>query len=374
MNTKLYAIYLYLIAMVSIHAQTQWEVKVDYESLFPSYIVATATIDKEKLHGKLSENYFGDSNGQVGCEVIAPSNNCRFTLEISSNKFIRKSSFSGVLKTAGEKYRIYPEIEYDYDALYSVQEPMPENITLTLKLNEDEILTKKVICQVRSINECIWGIKNDDGTVYPLTWMFGAYVNENHPLIDKILKEALDLRLVNSFDGYQNGPEAVYRQVCAVWQVLQRHGIKYSSITSTSSGSKKILSQYVRPLEQSLINTQANCVDGSVLLASIFSKIGLHTYLILVPGHCYMGVTMDEKQTMPLTIETTVIGNIDHRLLTQNTTEAIAISIESFMKSVEIGDKNFKESIPFFGKKPLYYAIYIKAARSLGIHPIKSKP
>ena len=33
--------------------------------------------------------------------------------------------------------------------------------------------------------------------------MFAAYVNENHPYLDKILKEALATKITDAFDGYQ---------------------------------------------------------------------------------------------------------------------------------------------------------------------------
>ena len=37
---------------------------------------------------------------------------------------------------------------------------------------------------------------------------------------DKLLREALDTRIVNRFLGYQGGAEVVDRQVYALWNVL----------------------------------------------------------------------------------------------------------------------------------------------------------
>ena len=39
-------------------------------------------------------------------------------------------------------------------------------------------------------------------------------------MIDKLLREALDTRIVNRFLGYQGGAEVVDRQVYALWNVL----------------------------------------------------------------------------------------------------------------------------------------------------------
>jgi hypothetical protein len=82
-------------------------------------------------------------------------------------------------------------------------------------------------------------------------------------------------------------PDEVMMQVFAIWNVLQRKGIKYSDISSTTP-SKFVVSQTVRFLDQSIDATQANCVDGSVLMASILQKIGINSHLVMVPGHCFL--------------------------------------------------------------------------------------
>ena len=51
---------------------------------------------------------------------------------------------------------------------------------------------------------------------------FAAYVNEENPMIDHLLREALNTRIVNRFLGYQGSPEAVDNQVYALWNVLQK--------------------------------------------------------------------------------------------------------------------------------------------------------
>ena len=81
-----------------------------------------------------------------------------------------------------------------------------------------------------------------------------------------------------------------------------------SSITDVPGGSQAVNSQYVRFLDQSISNTQANCVDGSVLFSSILKKIGLRPFLVLVPGHMYLGVYLDKDGDDFVGIETTMIG------------------------------------------------------------------
>ena len=73
--------------------------------------------------------------------------------------------------------------------------------------------------------------KHQSGGGYTdLGWMFAAYVNENSPIVDKILKEALATKIVDSFAGYQKGPDDAMKELLAVWTALQNAG----SSTATS--------------------------------------------------------------------------------------------------------------------------------------------
>src|SRR5262249_49768912 len=53
---------------------------------------------------------------------------------------------------------------------------------------------------------------------------------------------------------------------------------------------------------------QANCVDGSVLFASLLRKVGIEPYLVLIPGHCYVAFQVDKEGKEIAALETTLIG------------------------------------------------------------------
>ncbi len=111
---------------------------------------------------------------------------------------------------------------------------------MAAELNETVVL--------RSINDCPFYVKLDDNgeQLDDISVTFAAYVNENHPWIDGLLKEALVGAKgsgLNGFTGYQSGTqEEVLLQVFAVWHALQRRGIKYSDV-STTTPSKSVYSQ-----------------------------------------------------------------------------------------------------------------------------------
>jgi len=173
---------------------------------------------------------------------------------------------------------------------------------------------------VRSVNDCPFFIfRNRKGQteeaqgVVPMTWMFAAYANEHHPSVEVVLKDALNSKIVNEFAGYQKPPEGVLMEVFAIWHALQARGVKYSNITTPSAESEFVVSQHVRFLEESLGNAQANCVDGTVLFASILRKIGISPMLVLIPGHMYLGFSLDRDLQQVLFLETTMLGSVDIR-------------------------------------------------------------
>ena len=88
---------------------------------------------------------------------------------------------------------------------------------------------------------------------------FAAYVNEENPMIDQLLREALNTRIVNRFLGYQNpAPGAVDKQVYALWNVLQKRKFRYSSVSNTGLSSNVVYSQRVRTFDDALESSQIN--------------------------------------------------------------------------------------------------------------------
>jgi hypothetical protein len=206
-------------------------------------------------------------------------------------------------------------------------------------------------------------------------------VNENHPWIDGLLKEALQTGLVDSFTGYQSGDtDVVMAQVFAIWHTLQRRGIKYSDIT-TNPGSKKVYSQTVRLVEDTVEATQANCVDGSVLMASILRKIGLNVHLVMVPGHCYLAFDTDADGNETVGLETTMLGNDNlkplkevKKLPEKALKKEFNASLKTFQSALEVGTEDFENNAEKFDAEDEldYQLVPISEAREFGIMPLAS--
>jgi hypothetical protein len=209
--------------------------------------------------------------------------------------------------------------------------------------------------------------------------MFAAYVNEQHPFVDKLLREALDDGVVESFTGYQSDdPDDLYRQVYALWHALTKRDVRYSSITASEATSSMVYCQHVRLIDESINNSQANCVDGAVLLASMMREINIEPVLIVLPHHCYVAFYLDRDHTQLIGLETTLIGDkiasapsplpsaqnvVNDKWRSEN-------SWRSFCAAVESGTQDLAENRAKFEEDPDYRQVSIEDARESGILPI----
>ena len=215
---------------------------------------------------------------------------------------------------------------------------------------------KDIRLSYRGINECVrayyeegsWVIAND---------LFAAYVNEDAPEIETILQKISQRTIAGglNFRGWSpnSTDEEALMQLLYVTLYFANQGYIYSNITDTSNANTKIASQQVRFIKNTITNKQANCVDGSVLLASIFKKIGFKTALVVPPGHMYCGIILPNSQA-PIFVETTLI---------QYLRDVAPSQLMNVFKQIVTGELQKDKSVTTI--------VDIDEAREAGIKPIQ---
>lgn len=96
---------------------------------------------------------------------------------------------------------VFPDIVWNYNALRENEQAVPVSVSVHLKLNKRELGSRVHTFSVRSINECLLGYIDSRMKFHDTGDFFAAYVNEDNPKIDQILREALNARIVNRFWG-----------------------------------------------------------------------------------------------------------------------------------------------------------------------------
>lgn len=337
-------------------------------AIYPSLILATATIkDDGSPDDPTDATHYGDPMATLGVLLRNVRKDDKITVEVSADAIIKPSKVSFTAKSSEILVTASPKVKFDFEALGKITQTRPINVTFKVTRNgktEDDIDEVMSLCQ---INDCPFVVNSPtpkkNGKMpqegHNIMFMFAAYANENHPQIDQILKEAKATGLCSQFLGYQAGEKEVIEQVNAIWNALQRRGITYSSITDTTP-NKGAYVQHVRFLDESINMTQANCVDGSVLMASILKKIGIKTSLVLVPGHCYLAFYSQEpeKGGKLYGVETTMLGGRGPL--------ADAINAATFQAPNSLQ----KNAAKFEQENSGYMLVDLDAAREAGIMPI----
>lgn len=355
------------------------------EQLFPSFIISTATLkdtdeDQQDDADPDAPIVLGDRDGLLGISVTSPRKDASLVVKITCDEVMEPSTLTIKLPEKNVEYHVYPRIRYKFTKLAEVTQATPVSMTFEVRLGTSSSEQTRTV-MLRPINDCPFLVEAGEELINT-GFTFAAYVNEQHPFLDKLLREALDIGVVDSFTGYQQDESEVIRQVYSIWDALVTRDVRYSSITATSAAARSVASQHVRLVDETLNNSQANCVDGSVLIASALRKIGIEPFLVLKPGHCYVGFYVDAEKETLLAIETTMLGRSFDEDEEYETLDLLENAVDE--------DSRFDESWPSFASaivaasndleadrekfasedEPEYMIIDIQAAREQGILPI----
>lgn len=237
-------------------AEPSWAPFIEMDGqLLPSMVVATATVKTDEDEEQ-DASLIGDPYGQIGAVVESAPAGAKLKLVVRETRWFAASEESATVEEAGD-YSIFPKLGWNYDNLLKARQVEPASVVMELFVNGKSLGTRTETVTVRSLNDCPLyrmptdengkPVDSDEGAATEgegdLSFMFAAYVNENHPWVDQITREALESGVVDSFTGYQSGEEdEVYKQVFAIWNVMQRRGMKYSDITTSSAESQVVLS------------------------------------------------------------------------------------------------------------------------------------
>src|SRR5262245_9868220 len=92
------------------------------------------------------------------------------------------------------------------------------------------------------------------------------------------------------------------------YQALREAGIVYvNSVTDYGAAAGQV-TQRTRLPRESLAGRGANCIDGTVLMASLLEGACLNAALVFVPGHAFVGWEVWPESDEWRYLETTMIG------------------------------------------------------------------
>jgi hypothetical protein len=140
--------------------------------------------------------------------------------------------------------------------------------------------------------------------------LLAAFVTPNSPEVLQVLRRAVDASKLKAMIGYQSmkAPD-VRDQVGAIYAALAAEKINYvDSRIAFGAGVGQTL-QRIRLPRESIEKKSANCIDGTVLMASLLEATGLDPFIVIVPGHAYLAYRTVAQGADLEYVETTVLSN-----------------------------------------------------------------
>jgi len=309
--------------------------------------------------------------------LVSPRSGATIELKMHESELNEEVVEQYTLPRSGDTLWMQPRMVWNYDALRRFDRTRNLALRWTISADGREICTVNRTFSGRSVNQGVNALflypyerpqglaVNEDGAI-EIPEMFAGYVEEENPEIDRILEQALrEVFLPSGFNDYQSGSEDyLLQQMCAVWYVLQQSGVSYSNATNIPGRSENVRVQNIRFFSQALASAQANCVEGTCMLASIYQRINLFPYLILTPNHMFLGIG-DKEGNLTYFLETTMIGKVKLDALA-TAEEKWEASKANFKDAMATAKKEFEEVKSHVDAEDPYYAVIdLREARKI---------
>ncbi len=140
--------------------------------------------------------------------------------------------------------------------------------------------------------------------------LVAAMITPNDPGVEALIGAARHYdpsgSMVSGYDSSDDYHGTVWQRLSDIWQAeTTDYNLAYVSTTVSFAAGQ---SQRIRLPSEVLDQGNGNCIETTLLYASAAEALGMDAALILIPGHAYVGISVDGTDQNYYFIETTMIG------------------------------------------------------------------
>ncbi len=363
-----------LAGFTSASVATDWSVRVTpFGGIYPSLELSQA----RRTNASPDTFTLGAGSGLIAVALTSHRAGENVVVTTRIPEFDRTQRLDADLALANHRYELYPPLQWN---VQTQTKPIAAHIEFSLERDGMPSGTHEERVTIHPFDEALYFVRDGAETV-DLSWIFAAYVDEDNAVVDDILANAKSSGIVDDFDGYRRGDsDVVFSQAWAIWHAISERGIRYSNVDPSIQRGPHVFSQHVRLLSETWSDRSANCIDGSVLIASVLQRVGIRSFLVLVPGHAFLGFYTDVEGQHAAYLETTLLGaNVAasqapsfarNGVITSKTRKSLA----SFAAALAAGRAHHaRVAAKLDGRHaPDYAVIDVASARTFGIRPISA--
>jgi hypothetical protein len=228
---------------------------------------------------------------------------------------------SSITVRAGESTELALLPNLQLGPCMTLTEIRPATLRVTVRqigaISELLLLDQTYSIKLHAYDTALLGVSKPDGSMLDLTDHLCAFVTPHVPEIEALLRKAADYHPKHHIVGYQgtsNVEEArqvVREQVQAIYNALKHEaGLVYINSPLNFGKQEGQITQRVRLPATSLHEKQsrANCIDGTVLYASLLELANIDPFIVIVPGHAFVGWRIWRGLAQYDFLETTMTG------------------------------------------------------------------
>ncbi len=211
-------------------------------------------------------------------------------------------------------------------------------------------------------------VEAPDGSIVDLTDHLAAWVTPRRPEMERLLRRAAEHHPARQIAGYQSASTlaeaatVVRQQARAIFAALKHDaGLVYINSPLSLGAQAGQITQRVRlPTESLAAGSSANCIDGTVLFASLLELASIQPFIVIVPGHAFVGWRIWPGVDRYEFLETTMIGSADFDAA-QQAAQALydEVLLEGYLGRGLFDPGGFARLID------------VAACRAKGIHPLE---
>jgi hypothetical protein len=137
-----------------------------------------------------------------------------------------------------------------------------------------------------------------------------AMITPSDPSVEQLIRIAADYdpsgAMTSGYDSTNDYDGSVWQRLSDVWQAeASDYKLTYISTPITFAPGS---SQRIRLPGEVLDGASGNCIELTLLYASVVEALDMQAALVIVPGHAYVAVRVDDTNDNYYFVETTMIG------------------------------------------------------------------
>lgn len=157
-------------------------------------------------------------------------------------------------------------------------------------------------------NAAILETRTPGGQMVDFTRYLGAFATPNQAVVRRFLREVAEAHYHKTLSLGDNATS----KARAIFNALkEKAGITYVNSALYVNPEDNSAGQRVRLPREVLQEKVANCLDGTLLFASLLEAINVSAALVIVPGHALVGWAVDKEETQWQYLETTRLADGD---------------------------------------------------------------